>query len=174
MDIKSALENFKKETANLMAQNKSLQSDLLIKHNQNEEEREAIIRERAELIKKNNAILSQSDALRIEHEQNKQTRLENAKLLANANEQMEKAKALYSLAESKEKHTGERESRLVELDEKIKKLSDLEQLRSELEIKEEMLKREQDLLYEKQKTLEVREIKISQGEERLKRLHADI
>lgn len=174
MDMKSALENFKRETANLVAQNKALQSELLQQRQQIELDREAIVKDRADLIKKNNALLSQSDALRIEYEHNKQTGIETAKLSTTAHERIEQAKALYSLAEAKEKDVSAREIKLVDLDNKIEKLSGLEALKSELAIKEEMLKREQDLLYEKQKTLEVREGKISQGEERLKRLHADI
>lgn len=143
-------------------------------------ERETLLKERADIIKRANTTLAQVDSMRIERDDANNKVRESEKLREVADQQMVKVNLMREEIEKREHELEQKLAKVAQLEEKEKSiekkigtLNEVEQMKESLAIKENFIRKEQALLYEKQKSLEIREDKLKIAEERVRRLHGN-
>jgi len=174
MNPRTIFSKYAQDTRDFLADIKSSNNDAQALSRGVMNDREQIINDRADLIKKQNALLNQANSMISDRRDLDAKHTEALKLRDEALGLTQKATEQNDLVELRLSDVKRREGDLVGYDDKMAELAEIEKVRMELDVEKKMVRREQDLLHEKQRTLEVREGKIADGEARLKRLHADI
>jgi hypothetical protein len=160
-----------KDTQNFVNSVNNICDNLKIREDQIIKDREQIIKDRAELIKRSNMINAQVDSMREDRDNANQKANEAEKLRELAKGELIKASNVIEQMKIKEAELDKRAVKYKDLEDKEKNLKYLIELKESYAVKDNFIRKEQELLYDKQKSLEIREEKIQQQEERLKRLH---
>ena len=167
---KTILNRYLKDTQDFVRYVESVITEVEAKSIQIEKDRELIIKERADIIKKSNLLLAQVDSMRIDRDNALQQVREAEKLKSEADDELKKASLMKDEVDRKAGELIRKEKQLIIMGKKFANLSYLVKLKDVLETKEAFIKREQDLLYDRQKVVEAKEDNLHKEEERIKRL----
>ena len=177
-NIQEVLTKYKRSSDDFITHVEAILHTAEIDKTQNDKDKTQIIKDRADLIAKSNALLAQVNSMRDDRDGAMIKVKEAEKLKESSEATFQKALIQTEKNREKEEELDERAKKYEDMEDKKKdlekreqKFKDVENFSNSLKVKEEFIKREQDLLYEKQKSLEIRQNKIDTDEARLKRLH---
>lgn len=177
-NIQQNIEKFNTELSILRTSLESWSRENTAQSTQNTKDLDEIKRQREDLIKKQNVILSQVNSMRTADENANSKLLEAKKLKDSAVMELEKAERMVAETKTREDELDLREKKIVNLEQREADLSrekkDFEVEKSALNEAQVLLKREQELLDEKQKVILIREKKLDIEQAKIKRIYSGI
>lgn len=177
-NIQSNIDRFNRELTSLQQVLVSWGDELAATSTQVLREKETITKQRLELIQKSNLIVEQVNGLRGQKEKSDEKMLEAEKLKKSAVGQLEQAETMLGEARLKENEVELREKNIKLLEEREKRVKEKEESLTQQEDKvvadRAFLKKELELLDEKQQVLVIREKNLDIREAKQKRIMSDI